>query len=145
MANDKDQLINDILKLNTTAMTVTKFDANLYDFKSHAESKGWVGKVGVGFSGRAYLDEATRTMIYWDMITKSSSGMGGENMGYTSEAYTIKGAERSGSGSGSAPGGEVYNYDYGKVREQVRAIAETNGWNFKTTLIKPKWWKGLFG
>lgn len=25
MANDKDQLINDILKLNTTAMIVTKF------------------------------------------------------------------------------------------------------------------------
>lgn len=145
MANETDQLISEILNLNTSAMTVTRINDNLYDFKSTVESKGIATKIGVSFSGRASLDHVTKTVSYWDMITKSSSGIGGENMGYSSETYSVKGLERSGSGSGAVPGGETYRYDYAKVREQVKAIVEKNGWKFKTTLIKPKWWTGFFG
>lgn len=144
MPSQVDQLTNDILKLQNEALTVTRVENNIFDFKSHVESKGSLGKVGISFSGRVLIDPAINAVTYWDMIKKTSSGLGGENMGFSSENYFIKGLERSGVGSGVVPGGESYSYDYGKVRELVRTIVEKNGWQFKVTLIKPKWWKGLF-
>lgn len=145
MSNQSDELINEILNLKNELMVVKKVEDNMFDLKSHIESKGWIGKVGISFSGRGILDQENKVVTYWDMIKKSSSGMGGDDMGFSSESYTLKGKERSGSGAGSAPGGGKYNFDYGKVREQVRLIVEKNGWQFKTALIKPKWWKGLLG
>lgn len=144
MAKQQAELINDILDLKNDVLDIKKVDDNLYDLKSHIESKGWLGKVGISFSGRASIDSEKKIVTYWDMIKKSSSGMGGENMGFSSEAYSVKGLERSGSGSGFVPGGEKFSYDYAKVRELVKGVVEKNGWQFKTTLIKPKWWKGLF-
>lgn len=145
MTKQQEDLINDILSLKNDALDVKKFEDNLYDFKSDMESKGWQGKVKISFSGRASIDSENKIVTYWDMIKKSSSGLGGVNMGFSSEAYSVKGLERSGSGSGFVPGGEKYSYDYAKVRELVRSVVEKNGWQFKVTLIKPKWWKGLFG
>lgn len=145
MSNQPDKLISEILDLKNESMVVNKVEDNMFDFKSHIDSKGWVGKIGISFSGRAVLDADNKVVTYWDMIKKSSSGMGGESMGFSSENYTLKGKERSGSGTGFVPGGEKYNFDYAKVREQVRLIVEKNGWQFKIVLIKPKWWKGLFG
>lgn len=145
MSKQQDNLISDILNLKNDAMFITQLEDNIFDFKSHVESKGWLGKVGISFSGRAIIDSDKKVVTYWDMIKKTSSGMGGENMGFSSETFSVSGSERSGSGTGSVPGGEKYSYDYGKVRELVRSVAENNGWQFKTTLIKPKWWKGLFG
>lgn len=145
MAKQQEELINDILNLKNDVLVIKKVEDNLYDLKSHIESKGWLGKVGISFSGRARIDSEKKIVTYWDMIKKSSSGMGGENTGFSSETYLVKGLERSGSGSGFVPGGEKFSYDYGKVRELVRVTVEKNGWQFKTTLIKPKWWKGLFG
>ncbi|MFZ2315035.1 MAG: hypothetical protein WAW86_05175 [Gammaproteobacteria bacterium] len=145
MSKQQDNLINDILNLKNDALVIKKLEDNIFDFKSHIESKGWLGKVGISFSGRAIIDSDKKVVTYWDMIKKTSSGMGGERMGFSSETFLVKGSERSGSGTGSVPGGEKYSYDYGKVRELVRSVVEKNGWQFKTTLIKPKWWKGLFG
>ena len=145
MPNQPTQLIDDILSLKNDSMVVKKIENNMLDLKSNIESKGWVSKVGISFSGRAVLDTENKVVTYWDMIKKSSSGLGGENMGFSSESYSIKGKERSGSGTGIVPGGEKYDFDYGKVRERVRAIVEKNGWKFKTVLIKPQWWKRLFG
>ncbi len=145
MPNQPNQLIDDILNLKNDSMVVKKVEDNMLDLKSQIESKGWVGNVGISFSGRAVFDAENKVVTYWDMIKKSSSGLGGENMGFSSESYSIKGKERSGSGTGNAPGGGQYNFDFAKVREQVRAIVEKNGWKFKTVLIKPQWWKGLFG
>lgn len=145
MSSEQEQLTNDILNLKNDVLVIKKVEDNLYDFKSHLESKGWLGKVGISFSGRAIIDPEKKVVIYWDMIKKTSSGMGGAEMGFSSESYSIKGLERSGSGVGFVPGGEKYSYDYRKVRELVRSVVEKNGWQFKVTLIKPKWWKGLFG
>lgn len=145
MSSESEQLITDILNLKNDAVSVKKTEDNMYDLSSHIESNGWLGKIGISFSGRAILDPENKIVIYWDMIKKSSSGMGGENVGFSSETFTLSGKERSGSGKGIVPGGEKYQYDYGKVREQMRALAEKNGWKFKTVIIKPKWWKDLFG
>lgn len=145
MSTQPESLIRDILSLKNDAMSITELNDNIFDFKSHIESKGWLGKVGISFSGRAVIDPENKVVTYWDIIKKTSSGIGGENMGFTKEAFSVKGLERSGSGTGSVPGGETYSYDYGKVRELVRSVVEKNGWQFNTTLIKPKWWKGLFG
>lgn len=145
MSGTQDQLIADILSLQNSSLDVRKVEDNIYDLKTHSEAKGWTGKVAISFSGRALLDDNSKQITYWDMIKKTSSGWGGENMGVSGESYSISGMERSGKGGGTLPGGEQYSYDYGKVREQMRSIAEKNGWKFKVTLIKPKWWKGFFG
>jgi hypothetical protein len=145
MVTPQDELINAILNLKNDSLVIKKIEDNLYDFKSYIESKGWLGKVGISFSGRAIIDSDKKIVTYWDMIKKSSSGMGGANMGLSSESFSVKGLERSGSGAGVVPGGEKFYYDYGKVRELVRAAVEKKGWQFKVVLIKPKWWKGFFG
>jgi hypothetical protein len=138
MPHQQEQLKHDLLALHNDVMTIKKVEDNLLDFKSHLESKGWLGKVGISFSGRARIDSKTKVVTYWDMVKKSSSGVGSEDMGFTSESSVVTGLERSGSGIGFVLGGETYSYDYGKVRELVRAVVEKNGWKFKTTLIKPK-------
>src|SRR5690348_16317056 len=106
MSNEQDQLISDLLNLKNEVKTVEKVEDNIFDFKSPSESKGWLGKVGVSFSSRALLDSDKKVVTYWDMIKKSSSGVGGVNMGFTSERYSVKGLERSGTGSVTVPDGE---------------------------------------
>lgn len=53
MSSEQEKLTNDILNLKNDVLVIKKAEDNLYDFKSHTESKGWVGKVGISFSGRA--------------------------------------------------------------------------------------------
>lgn len=144
MTTTLEQLANDISTLQNDSLTIKKLEDNIYDFKSQSISKGLTGEVTISFSGRALLDEKNKIVTYWDMIKKSSVGAGGSNMGFYKDSYFVKGLERSGSGEGLVPGGEKYSYDYGKVRELVRAIVEKNGWQFKVKIIKPKWWKGFF-
>lgn len=134
-------ITKDILSLANDLLLVKQVETNLIDFKTNSESKGWLGKIKISFSGRAKLDPEKKVVTYWDMMKKTSSGLGGENMGFSKESYVITGLERSGTGAGFVLGGEKYSYDYGKVRELVRAVVEKNGWKFKVTLIKPKWWK----
>ncbi len=141
MDTTNEPLIHDLLSLANDLLHVKQVDPNILDFKTNSESKGWVNNIRISFSGRALLDADKKTVYYWDMISKKSSGWGGETSGFSKESYIVKGLERSGSGEGFVLGGEDYAYDFGKIRELVRATVEKNGWQLKVKLIKPKWWK----
>ena len=52
--------------------------------------------------------------------------------------FVVKGVDRSGSGLGFAPDGAKFKYDLSKVRDQVKSIAEQNGWKLGNALTRPK-------
>jgi len=92
----------------------------------------------MSYEGRIKLDKDKKVITFWDMMKKTSSGWGGDDMGFSSEKFVIKGIERSGGGLGFVPTGNTYAYDFGAMRNVVKQLAETNGWKCKTTLFKPK-------
>ena len=84
------------------------------------------------------FEPESKTIKYCDRIKKVSSGWGGEDTGFSADAYVIDGLERSGSGIGFLPSGSSYSYDYGKMRNLMREIAEKHGWTLKITWFLPK-------
>ena len=133
-----EELMQYLSALANEVLIVNVCKPNLIEFKSNSESKWIAGKVKIAFEGVAQLDESKHSVTYWDRVKKSSFGFGGGDVGFVKESFIIKGIERSGSGGGTVPSGEKYDYDFGKVRELVRPVVEKNGWKFRTTLFKPK-------
>lgn len=129
------------LQINALAsdlLVVTTCGQDLYNLSSNSESKWIFGKVKMSYEGRIKLDREKKVITFWDMIKKTTTGWGGDDMGFSSDKFVIKGIERSGGGLGFVPAGDTYNYDFGAMRTVVRKLAEDNGWKFKTTLFKPK-------
>ena len=136
--DQQDDISRQINALASDLLKVTAAGKDLYELESNSESKWLMGKVKMTYEGRIKLERDKKTIIFWDMIKKTSSGWGGDDMGFSSEKFIIKGLERSGGGLGFVPTGNTYNYDFGRMREVVKQLAETCGWKFKTTLFKPK-------
>lgn len=134
----KGYFTGEVLALANDVLLVREAGPDLIKFMSNSESKWILGKIKVKFEGRAKLNREKKEVTYWDQIKKTSSGFGGEEMGFGKESFVLKGIERSGSGEGFLPSGDKYSYDFGKVRELVRSFTERQGWKFKTTLFKPK-------
>jgi hypothetical protein len=137
-ADKQDDITRQINALANDVLKVTASGTDLYDLESNSESKWILGNVKMSYEGRIKVDRDKKTIHFWDMIKKTSSGWGGDDMGFSSEKFIIKGIERSGGGLGFVPTGNTYTYDFGRMRDVVKQISESCGWKFKTTLFKPK-------
>ncbi|MBC7292670.1 MAG: hypothetical protein H5T84_00955 [Thermoleophilia bacterium] len=112
-----------------------------------AERKAFLSKKKLQYRCRVRVDESSRTVRFWEMLVEKGSGLssgssGGfdemsPGFGFKKETYTTRGKEREGTiEEVSQLFGKNYSYawDYGTVRQALRAAAEAEGYRFETVL-----------
>lgn len=111
-----------------------------------AEQKSFLSKKKVEYVAKWSVDDATRTVHFFEMLKESGSGMSagdggvGGGWGVSKETYKTGFGGREGTieQQGSLLGKKfAFTLDYGRVRNDVRAIAERNGYQFSYQ-ITPK-------
>ena len=104
-----------------------------------AEQKSFLSKKSVEYSARFAADDATRVVRFFEMIKESGSGMAagdgdfGGGWGVSKETYKTGPGGREGTleEQGSLLGKKfAFTFDYGRIRNEVRTIAERNGYQF---------------
>ncbi len=83
-------------------------------------------------------DEQSRTVIFWERTTESGSSIGGgfektSQFGGKSWGKTMGGSWSPGKGATVD-----YSWDYGRTRTLVQGAVESQGWAFKTVIMKGK-------
>jgi hypothetical protein len=104
-----------------------------------AEQKSFLSKKSVEYSAKFAVDDAARTVRFFEMLKESGSGMSGGDSdfgggwGVSKETYKTGAGGREGTieQQGSLLGKKfAFTFDYGRVRNDVRGIAERNGYQF---------------
>ena len=104
-----------------------------------AEQKSFLSKKSVEYSAKFAVDEVARTVRFFEMLKESGSGMSagdgdfGGGWGVSKETYKTGSGGREGTieQQGSLLGKKfAFTLDYGRIREDVRSIAERNGYQF---------------
>lgn len=108
-----------------------------------AERKAFLSKKKLTYKCKLRVDDATRTVRFWEMLMESGSGIssGGDDFGpgggFSAGTFKTGGKERSGSiETASSLFGKDYSYqwDYAAVRNALRGVAEAQGYGFETVL-----------
>jgi len=109
-----------------------------------AERKAFMSKKKLEYKCKARVDEAGRTVRFWEMLVEKGSGLssGGiddmsPGFGFKKETYKTGGKELSGGiEEASRLFGKdfTYQWDYADVRNALRAAAESEGYGFETVL-----------
>jgi len=81
------------------------------------------------------LEPEKKLVTFWEQMVESSSGM---TAGFFSKKTVQKGVEVTEVTHGNLLFGGKYGFEYGKLREVVKAIAAEQGWKFKLAIFKPK-------
>jgi len=106
-----------------------------------ANANWTVGNKKVEYSACLLADLGMRTIIFWEIIKEKGMGMAAL-FSFKTETYRTNGSTRSGSVKEVGYGfdGKVidYNWDYALVRQTIEAAAQSQGWQFKTVLMKGK-------
>lgn len=106
-----------------------------------ANANWGVGKKKIEYKASLVADPALRTVHFWEMIKESGSGMMAL-FSFKKETYRTDGTTRSGTVNETAYGaqGKVidYNWDYAQTRQLVEQAVRSQGWQFKTVLLKGK-------
>jgi hypothetical protein len=116
-------------------LTVVKKADGFYEFSSLTSAQSPVHKVKVSYEAIAMLDPEKKRIIFWEKMVERSSGM---KAGFFSEKYVQKGIEVSKEISGQLLMGGKYGFEYGKLRDVIKAMATIRGWKFKTAIFRPK-------
>ena len=111
-----------------------------------AEQKSFLSKKSVEYSARFAVDDESHVVRFFEMLKESGSGMSGGDSdfgggwGVSKETYKTGPGGREGNieQQGSLLGKKfAFTFDYGRVRNDVRTIAERNGYQF-TYQVTPK-------
>jgi len=106
-----------------------------------ANANWTLGKKKIEYSARLLADPGTRTITFWEMITEKGQGLGAL-FSFQTEKYRTDGVNHSGTvnekGYGIDGQAVDYNWNYAEVRQVVEAVANYEGWQFKTVLMKGK-------
>jgi hypothetical protein len=102
-----------------------------------AEQKSFLSKKKVEYAAKFAVDEGARTVRFFEMLKESGSGMSagdgdiGGGWGVSKETYKTGFGGREGNieQQGSMLGKKfAFTFDYGRIRNDVRSIAEQNGY-----------------
>jgi len=111
-----------------------------------AEQKSFLSKKKVEYAARFAVDNTARVVRFFEMLKESGSGMSagegdfGGGWGVSKESYKTGSSGREGAieEQGSLLGKKfAFTFDYGRIRNDVRSIAERNGYQFSYQ-ITPK-------
>ena len=104
-----------------------------------AEQKSFLSKKSVEYSAKFAVDDAARVVRFFEMLKESGSGMSsgagdfGGGWGVSKETYKTGTGGREGTieEQGSLLGKRfAFTFDYSRIRNDVCAIAERNGYQF---------------
>jgi hypothetical protein len=108
-----------------------------------AERKAFLSKKKLTYSCRARVDDAARTVRFWEMLVEKGSGMSsgiddvGPGVGFSAGTYKTGGKERSGNiEEASRLFGKDFSYqwDYATVRASLQQVAAAAGYGWETVL-----------
>jgi hypothetical protein len=106
-----------------------------------AEQKSLLSKKKVEYTAKFKVDDAERSVRFFEMLKESGSGMSGGDAGdfgggwgVTKTTYSTHTGGREGSleAQGALLGKKfAFSFDYARIRSAVQAIAERNGYRFE--------------
>jgi hypothetical protein len=106
-----------------------------------AEQKSMLSKKKVEYSAKFKVDDKERVVRFFEMLKESGSGMSGGNAGdfgggwgVTKTTYKMSGGGLEGTleSQGALLGKKfAFTFDYGRIRNAVKGIAEQNGYRFE--------------
>jgi len=124
-----------LMALANEFLSVREVSPKRFEFSSQTGAQAPVQKFKIKYEAVAQLESEAKQLTFWEMMVESSVGM---NTGIYGEKTVQKGIEVGKKIHGHLLFGGKYGFEYGKLREVVKAIAGEQGWKFKTVIFKPK-------
>ncbi|MEN6319732.1 MAG: zinc ribbon domain-containing protein [Syntrophaceae bacterium] len=124
-----------LLNLANDFLSVRQVHPARFEFSSQTGAEAPNLKVKIKYDAVAQLEPEKRQVTFWEQMVESSSGM---TAGFFSKKTVQKGVEVTEVTHGNLLFGGKYGFEYGKLREVVKAIAAEQGWKFKLAIFKPK-------
>ena len=124
-----------LLNLANDFLSVRQVHPARFELSSQTGAQAPNLKVKIKYDAVAQLEPEKKQVTYWEQMVESSSGM---TAGFFGKKTVQKGVEVTESTHGNLLFGGKYGFEYGKLREVVKAIAAEQGWKFKLAIFKPK-------
>lgn len=124
-----------LLALSNDFLSVREINPERFEFSSQTGTQSPVQKIKINYDAVAQLEPEKKLLTFWEMMVESSAGM---DAGFHGEKTIQKGIEVGKKIHGQVLFGGKYGFEYGKLREVIKAIAREEGWEFKTSVFKPK-------
>jgi len=124
-----------LLALASDFLAVREVSPGRFEFSSQTGAQSPVQKIKINYEAVAQLEPGKKLLTFWEMMVETSAGM---DSGFHAEKTVQKGIEVGKKIHGQVLFGGKYGFEYGKLREVVKAIAREEGWEFKTAVLKPK-------
>jgi len=138
---EKQTIINTIeAKLSSIGVFPQKGTASDISIQTEFLNAAWgSGNKKIEYHALAFLNEAERTLYFWEYTKESSSGI---SFGSYSETSFQSGTTlfRKVKSVGYAADGKAYEYslDLGAITKIFKETAKTQGWKFKVVLKREK-------
>lgn len=124
-----------LLALSSDFLSVRESSPGQFEFSSETGAQSAVQRVKIKYTALAILDAPAKQVTFWEKMVESSAGM---TAGVFAEKTVQKGIDVNKKINGQILFGGKYGFEYGKLKDVVKAIAGENGWNFKPVMFKPK-------
>lgn len=134
-AGGRSPLGEQLMGLANAFLAVREVSPERFEFSSQTGAQAPVQKLKIKYEAVALLEPENKQLTFWERMVESSVGM---DAGFHVEKTVQKGIEVGKKINGRLLFGGKYGFEYGKLREAVKAIAGEQGWKFKTVIFKPK-------
>lgn len=124
-----------LMALANEFLAVSKISPQRFEFSSQTGAQSALQKVQIKYDAVAQLDPDKKLLTFWEKMVESAAGL---EAGFSSEKTVQKGIEVGKKIHGHLLFGGKYGFEYGKLRDVVKAIAGEQGWEFKTSIFAPK-------
>lgn len=130
-----DSIESQLLALSNEYLSVKLVTPEKIEFASQTGAQSPIQKIGIKYEAIATLDHAKKRLILWERLMEVSAG---GNFGIQAESTIQKSALVDKVVHGHILFGGKYGFEYGKLRAVIKTIAGKIGWDFKTTIWRPK-------
>ena len=124
-----------LLRLANDFLSVREVSPTRFEFSSTTGAQIPVQKIKIKYDALVSLNPEQKELTFWEKMVESSSGM---DAGFSVEKHVQKGMDVGKAIHGQLLFGGKYGFEYGKLREVVKAIAGEQGWTFKTVILRTK-------
>lgn len=131
---DTSPIGKQLLAMANDFLSVRETSPGRFEFSSETGTRSPLQKVKIKYEAVAQLEPQTKQLTFWEKMVESSAGM---TAGVFAEKSFQKGIDVGKKIHGQILFGGKYGFEYGKLKDVVKAIAGENGWNYKTAIFKP--------